>query len=146
MALQSKQVTLGNQRWRTAMIEPGNGNLKREEESYHSLGFGVFSLRLVLWYFFFFVNFITGFFFFFFFIAIPAAYESSRAKDWIQATAVTTLLPLTHCTRPGNEPMLLQQPKPLQSDSQRTAPQQKLLTNLSLNSHEKLSFFNLFDH
>ena len=47
------------------------------------------------------------------------AYGSSWARDWIQATVVTsaakaTLDPLTHCARPGIKPAPPQQHKPLQ--------------------------------
>ena len=63
------------------------------------------------------------FFFFFFFMTAPAAYGSSRARDWIWAPAVTYIIavampdPLTHCIGLGIKPTLLQQPEPLQSDS-----------------------------
>ena len=56
-------------------------------------------------------------------MATLMAYESSQARDWIWAAAVTytaavaTPDPLTHCTRLGMEPAPLQQPEPLQSDS-----------------------------
>lgn len=33
------------------MTELGNGRFKREAETYHSLGFWLFSLRLIVWYF-----------------------------------------------------------------------------------------------
>ena len=42
-------------------------------------------------------------------MAVPTAYGSSCARDWIQATAVTYIAvvampdPLTHCTGPGIE-------------------------------------------
>ena len=52
-------------------------------------------------------------------MAVPVAYGSSPARDWIQAaansytTAVATPDLLTHCIKLGIEPMSLQQPKPL---------------------------------
>lgn len=55
--------------------------------------------------------------------ASSMAYGSSWARDWIQATAasyatvVTMPDPLIHLADPEIKPMLLQQPKPLESDS-----------------------------
>ena len=57
------------------------------------------------------------------FMAAATAYGSSQARDWFQAAVVTyaaaaaTLDPLTHYTGPGMEPLPLQQPEQLQSDS-----------------------------
>ena len=54
-------------------------------------------------------SFFLFFFFFFFFKALPTAYGSSRARDWIQATAstyartVATPDPLTPCCQAGIE-------------------------------------------
>ena len=61
----------------------------------------------------------------YFFMAIPMAYVSSQARDWIQATAVTytaavaTPDPLMHSAGPGVDPvpLPLQQPETLKSDS-----------------------------
>ena len=67
------------------------------------------------------------------------ANESSRARDWIQATAVTyaapataMLDPLTYCTGPGIKPEPLQLPKSLQSGTQSTVLQWELLERLFL--------------
>ena len=38
------------------------------------------------------------------FFLLPNGIWSSQAKDQIQATAATTLGPLTHCARPGIKP------------------------------------------
>ena len=60
---------------------------------------------------------------FFFFMDAPTGYESSWAKNWIQAAAATyagaAALPdhLTHCSRPGIKPAPPQWPELLQSDS-----------------------------
>ena len=64
----------------------------------------------------------------FFFMVTPAAYGSSQARAWIRATAatytavMTTSDPLIHCTRLRTRPSPPQQPEPLQSDFQATAP------------------------
>ena len=47
----------------------------------------------------------------------PATCGSSRAKEWIQATAVATLDPLAHYAWPEIKPVPLQWTKPLQLDS-----------------------------
>ena len=74
-----------------------------------------------------------------------------QATAMTHAAAVATLDPLTHCTGLGIEPVLLQQPKPLQSDSQHTAPQLELLTIVSyskllrsLLSHQKSLFLSTY--
>ena len=46
-------------------------------------------------------------FIYLFLMAIPMAYGSYQARDWIQAVAVAMLDPLTHCTRLGIKPMSL---------------------------------------
>ena len=69
------------------------------------------------------VNSNVYFFIFYFFMAIPTAYGSSQARDWIQATAATwataevTPYSLTHWAGPGIELAPLQQPEFLQLDS-----------------------------
>ena len=61
-------------------------------------------------------------------MAMPMAYESSQARDWIWAMAATYTAAvtsvaatvsetLTHCARPGIEPVPPQRPKSLQLDS-----------------------------
>ena len=65
-------------------------------------------------------------------MAVPTAYGSSWARDWIQVTAATyataVAIPdsLTHCAGPGTEAVPLQRPKPLLSDSSATVPQWEL--------------------
>ena len=69
---------------------------------------------------------------FIYFMAIPAAYGSSWARDWIWATdvnytdAMSMPDPLAHCTNLGIKPATPQQLEPLQSGSEPTAPQQEL--------------------
>ena len=58
---------------------------------------------------------------------IPGPGVPSKLQLLICATAVAALDPLTHCTQPGIEPTLPQQPKPLWSDSYPTVPRQELL-------------------
>ena len=57
------------------------------------------------------------------FMAEPSAYGSSQARDWIQAAVVAMLDPVTHCARPGMEPVPLQWPKLWQLDSHPITPQ-----------------------
>ena len=63
---------------------------------------------------------ITVFCFFFNFMATPVTYGSFQARDGkggIQAAAFSNAGSLTHCVRPGIEPLPPQQPEPLQPGS-----------------------------
>ena len=50
-------------------------------------------------------------------MAVPEAYRSSQARDWIQVSAVAMLDPLNHYAGLGIEPASPQKPEPLRSDS-----------------------------
>lgn len=67
---------------------------------------------------------------------VPRTWIESEAHLW-PTMGATILDPLIHHTRQGIEPMPLQQPQPLQSDSQPTAVQRELL----LTNFWKYSFF-----
>ena len=50
-------------------------------------------------------------------MATSVAYGKSQVRDWIQATAATTLDALTHCAMIGIKPVPPERPQPWQSNS-----------------------------
>ena len=65
-------------------------------------------------------------------MAIPMAYESSRARDWIQAAAAATLDPLTHWAGLG---LNLHPHRDLGRSSQIFNPLQELQINAFVPNH-----------
>ena len=69
-------------------------------------------------------------------MAALMAYESSLARDWIWATAVAMLDPLTHCAGLEIKPMPLQPTESPQSGSSPSVPQWELLKIFHLDLNE----------